>query len=86
MLKDIVGRSQDELQVKDGSALGDIFDVYAARYPRLSELAASIEVLALSHNPPYELNFRLKSIGFCARRRKICGRQAGAALFWVKCK
>ena len=42
MLKDIVGCSQDELQVPDGSPLGDIFDVYAARYPRLLELAASI--------------------------------------------
>jgi molybdopterin synthase catalytic subunit/molybdopterin converting factor small subunit len=42
MLKDIAGRSQDELQLPDGSPLGDIFDIYAARHPRLSQLAASI--------------------------------------------
>jgi len=48
MLKDITGRSQDDLQLPDGSPLGDVFDACAARYPRLSHLAASI-VLACNH-------------------------------------
>jgi MoaE-MoaD fusion protein len=42
MLKDIAGRSQDELQIPGGTRLGDVFDIYAARYPRISQLAASI--------------------------------------------
>lgn len=42
MLKDITGGFQDELNLAQGSRLGDVFDVYAARHPRLSQLAASI--------------------------------------------
>ena len=42
MLKDITGRSQDELNLPDGSPLGEVFDSYAARHPRLKEFASSI--------------------------------------------
>jgi len=42
ILKDIAGRSQDELQLPDESPLGDVFDIYAARHPRLAQMASSI--------------------------------------------
>src|SRR5215813_8078830 len=42
VLKDIVGRPEDELDVPPGSALGSVFDHYAKRFPRLGEMAGSI--------------------------------------------
>ncbi len=48
MLKDIVGRSEDEIEVDEGARLGSVFDRYAREFPRLSGLASSI-VLASNH-------------------------------------
>jgi molybdopterin converting factor subunit 1 len=42
MLKDIVGRSEDQIEVADGARLETIFSGYAHQYPRLSELESSI--------------------------------------------
>ena len=42
MLKDIAGRAEDTAEVAEGALLGEVFDQYAARYPRLSGLAGSI--------------------------------------------
>ncbi|HWB86953.1 MAG TPA: molybdenum cofactor biosynthesis protein MoaE [Bryobacteraceae bacterium] len=41
MLKDVVGRSADEVEIADGSPLRAVFDAYADRYPRLRDLAGS---------------------------------------------
>jgi molybdopterin converting factor subunit 1 len=42
MLKDLVGRAAEECEFPPGSSLRSVFDVYAARYPRLRSLASSI--------------------------------------------
>jgi molybdopterin synthase catalytic subunit len=42
VLKDIVGSAEDHLTVADGAELRGIFDLYAARFPRLREMAPSI--------------------------------------------
>jgi len=44
MLKDIVGRSQESLEVAPGSSLDSIFDHYANQHPRLRDLRASTVV------------------------------------------
>jgi molybdopterin converting factor subunit 1 len=48
MLKDIVGSSEEQLNVSEGAQLENIFDHYAGRFPRLREMAGSI-VLARNH-------------------------------------
>jgi len=47
MLKDVVGRSQESLEVSPGSSLDSIFEHYAAQFPRLLEFRSST-VLALN--------------------------------------
>jgi molybdopterin converting factor subunit 1 len=42
MLKDLVGRPADEIELPDGTSLGAVFERYASRHPRLRELAPSI--------------------------------------------
>ena len=42
MLKDIVGRAEDHLELAEPGSLGTVFDHYAREYPRLRELASSI--------------------------------------------
>lgn len=42
MLKDLVGRPADEIDLPDGTDLGAVFERYASRHPRLRELAPSI--------------------------------------------
>ncbi len=42
MLKDIVGCSQDVVEVADGEKIGSIFDRYARQFPRMEEMASSI--------------------------------------------
>ena len=42
MLKDIVGRSEDRIEVADGARLESLFDSYAQRYPRMQAMASSI--------------------------------------------
>jgi molybdopterin converting factor subunit 1 len=42
MLKDLVGRSEDRLEVGEGARLAAIFDHYAQRHPQLQEMASSI--------------------------------------------
>jgi molybdopterin converting factor subunit 1 len=41
-LKDIVGRSEESLEVADGESVAGIFDRYSSRFPRLAELSGSI--------------------------------------------
>jgi MoaE-MoaD fusion protein len=41
-LKDICGRSSDDLELPDGATAGAVFSHYAAAYPRLSGMASSI--------------------------------------------
>ncbi len=48
ILKDIVGRSEDAMDVAEGQDLGSIFDVYAGQFPRIAQMASSI-VLAQNH-------------------------------------
>ena len=48
MLKDIVGRSEDHIEVADGARLETVFTCYAGKFPRLTDLEASI-VLACNH-------------------------------------
>ena len=48
MLKDIVGRAEDQIELEDGARLGSVFDRYAGEFPRLKDLASSI-VLACNH-------------------------------------
>lgn len=42
MVKDIVGKTQDQLEVADGAAVQSVFDHYADRHPRLREMSGSI--------------------------------------------
>jgi MoaE-MoaD fusion protein len=42
MLKDLVERSGEEIELPEGADLGAVFERYAAHYPKLRELAASI--------------------------------------------
>ncbi len=42
ILKDLVGRPSEEIELPEGSDLGTVFDRYAARQPKLRELAHSI--------------------------------------------
>jgi molybdopterin synthase catalytic subunit len=42
MLRELVGRPSEESDFPEGSRLGTIFEDYAARYPRLREMAKSI--------------------------------------------
>ena len=42
MLKDIVGRSEDQFEASEGDRLGAIFDRYAYQFPRLRQLESSI--------------------------------------------
>ena len=46
MLKDLVGRAEDRLEVAEGARLGAVFQHYAARFPRLEEMSGSVAVLA----------------------------------------
>src|SRR5690348_2493963 len=48
MLKDIVGRAEEQLDLPGTPRLGGVFAHYAERYPRLGEMAGSI-VLAKNH-------------------------------------
>ncbi len=48
MLKDIVGRSEDHIEVADGARVDSVFRRYAGDFPKLSELESSI-VLACNH-------------------------------------
>jgi len=48
MLKDLVGRPAEEIDLPDGADLASVFERYAARFPRLRELAPSI-VAARNH-------------------------------------
>jgi MoaE-MoaD fusion protein len=48
LLKDVVGVSEDRLELGDGARLESAFEHYAARFPRLREMASSI-VLARNH-------------------------------------
>ena len=42
MLKDIVGRAEDRLTVEEGSSVGRLYDLYAARFPKLADHSASL--------------------------------------------
>jgi molybdopterin synthase catalytic subunit len=48
MLKDMVGRPSEEIDLPDGADLGSVFERYATQHPRLRELAPSI-VAARNH-------------------------------------
>lgn len=42
MLRDIVGRAEEEIEIKAGACLGCVFERYAREFPRLGELKSSI--------------------------------------------
>ncbi len=44
MLKDITGLSREQIELPGANRLSSVFDHYAARFPRLQELSASIVV------------------------------------------
>jgi molybdopterin synthase catalytic subunit len=48
LLKDVTGRSEDRLDLADGSHLDGVFRHYAERFPQLDEMARSI-VMARNH-------------------------------------
>jgi molybdopterin synthase catalytic subunit len=48
MLKDLLGRASDTLDVADGATMGTVFEHYASQYPGLNEMADSI-ALARNH-------------------------------------
>jgi MoaE-MoaD fusion protein len=47
MIRDVVGVREDSLELASGTSLGQVFEQYAARFPRLKEMSAST-VLALN--------------------------------------
>ena len=44
LLKDVCGKADDRLQAPEGATAGFVFDHYAARYPKLGEMAGSIVI------------------------------------------
>lgn len=48
VLKDVVGRAEEHLDLETGATLGHVFDLYCGRFPRMREMAGSI-VLARNH-------------------------------------
>jgi molybdopterin converting factor subunit 1 len=48
MLKDIVGRADDQLDLETGATLGRVFDHYCGLFPRMRQMAASI-LMAVNH-------------------------------------
>ena len=48
MLKDLIGRSQDDLELPEGACLETVFEHYASQFPRLREMADSV-ALARNH-------------------------------------
>jgi MoaE-MoaD fusion protein len=42
MLKDLVGRSQEDLELPDGARLETVFDHYASQFPKLRQMAGSV--------------------------------------------
>src|SRR5271166_4058032 len=50
MLRELVGRPSEDVDFPEGSDLRAIFESYAARFPRLRELASSIVV---AHNQQF---------------------------------
>src|SRR6185437_10067392 len=44
LLKDIAGRSSEDAEFPAGADLRAVFDSYAARFPRLRELASSVVI------------------------------------------
>ena len=42
MLKDVVGRAEDRLELEDSATLGGVFDHYGSQFPRMREMAGSI--------------------------------------------
>ena len=42
MLKDIVGRAEDQLDLENGATLGRAFDQYCSQFPRIRDMAGSI--------------------------------------------
>jgi len=47
VVRDVTGLREDNLNLPGGGSVGSVFDHYAARFPRLKEMAASV-VLALN--------------------------------------
>ncbi len=47
LVRDVVGLREDSLDLPNGGRLGEVFEHYAARFPRLQEMSGSI-VLALN--------------------------------------
>lgn len=43
-LKDIIGASEEQIQVEQGASLESLFDGYARRFPRLAAMRAAIVV------------------------------------------
>ena len=41
-LKDIVGRAEDGVQLEEGSSIGRLYELYAARFPKLAEHSSSL--------------------------------------------
>ena len=50
MLKDVVGQSQEELEMPEGSSAADVLAHYESRFPRLG---VSMSSLALAVNQEY---------------------------------
>jgi molybdopterin converting factor subunit 1 len=42
VLKDVVGRAEDYLELENGATLGGVFDHYSSRFPRMREMAGGI--------------------------------------------
>lgn len=48
LLKDLTGKSEEKLDLAEGATLGDVFQLYAARYDALAGLSTSI-LMAANH-------------------------------------
>ena len=59
MLKDIVGRSEDHIEVVEGARVESVFARYAGHFPRLTELQSSIVLACV--RPQFTRATRLRS-------------------------
>src|SRR5690349_23725254 len=66
MLRDIVGRAEEQIEVDEGARLDSVFERYARQFPRLKGLESSI-VLASNHQRSEEHTSELQS-----RRDLVC--------------
>jgi molybdopterin converting factor small subunit len=67
VLRDVVGRAEDQLDLDTGVTLGGVFEHYSSRFPRMREMAGSILLARKSRTATRSPSFRPSA---AVRRRR----------------